>query len=193
MASQTDIVNMALVPIGDVRVTNIQTDNTEVARKANAIWTLVLEYALCQHTWNFALTMADLAQLTTTPVDKWTYAYQLPTDFVRMSKVIDLANDKWQIQGSSLLTDEGEITIEYVKKITDTTKFSPEFSYYLSKLLGAELAWSLTNNKGLRDSLRDEAIGLLNSGKGIDAQSGGKQITVKQSQWLDSRSVGVND
>ncbi len=81
--SQTGIINMALGRIGVKRISAINEDSTP-AIAANAVWEYIRDEVLQVKDWVFAKTRVALAQNTTEPISGYDYAYDLPTDFLRL-------------------------------------------------------------------------------------------------------------
>jgi hypothetical protein len=80
----------------------------------------------------------------TTPTYKWTYQYELPTDFGRLIDVYeddgtDLIDDRWTREGNRILTDYTTCNIRYVKLITDPDDFAPLFKEVLILQLALKL------------------------------------------------------
>jgi len=95
--SKVEIANAALNSLGAERITTLDEDS-ESARKVDAIYEPTLKALLRTHFWNFAMKEASLARLVDVPVlDDYTYIFQLPSDFVRLKKT-DLDEDR-QLQG----------------------------------------------------------------------------------------------
>ena len=86
MASQTSIVNRALIKLGAQRITSIDDDDKQ-ARIAKELWDTTRDLELSSHPWTFAKSRAELPALAGTPSFGWGFAYQLPTDFLRMVEV----------------------------------------------------------------------------------------------------------
>ena len=85
MASETDVVNLALSHLGDLA--NVQSitppDGSIQAELAARFFPHVRDTLLEMHTWGFATTCSALASLTNTST-RWGYAYAKPNDMIRM-------------------------------------------------------------------------------------------------------------
>jgi hypothetical protein len=78
------IVNLSLGRIGiDKQIASLSEDSV-VARKANAVWEYIRDEVLEAKDWKFAKTRVALSKLTSTPVFGYDYAYGLPPDFLRV-------------------------------------------------------------------------------------------------------------
>lgn len=146
-ASETDIVNDALGRLGISPVMAL-TDSTKQAQFANRFYESTRDEVLASHPWNFATRRAVLAQLATPPEFEWIYAYQLPSDNLRLLQLngYDLGRtlDTWAIEGHQLLTDADRAEVRYISRVTDTTLYPALFSEALSIKLAAKLCAPLT-------------------------------------------------
>ena len=106
MATRTQIANIALSYIGGITVADVDTEDSTEARLCRANLDQAIKEMLQTARWSFALTMTELTQLTETPPYRWTSAWQLPNDFVRLVEIAGtdaFHPDEWfQIQGTKL-------------------------------------------------------------------------------------------
>ncbi len=157
--SQVGIVNLALGRIGVESIAAMTDDSTQAIR-ANAVWEYILYEVLEAKDWRFAKTRAKLSQSATTPTSGWDYAYPLPSDFLRLARGSDddprvepedVAPYAIEAEADGTLSlftdknnDEEDIYVNYIRKVTDATKFTAHFIGALANRLGAELAITLT-------------------------------------------------
>lgn len=184
MASDVEVCNLALVELGDYTISSL-TEDTEVARKCNALFSHLRKKAIRRHPWNFASAQATLAQLVETPDFGLLYAYQLPSDCMRVLGM-EKSYMKYKIRGRKLYTDEATCKILYLKDIPDTTQWDPAFVVAFSKYLGSELAWSLTNSRTLKADLRAEYLDEAREATGVDAQEETPD-ELEADDWINSR------
>ena len=79
LASQIKISNMALTGLGADRIINL-ADQSENARRINAVWDLLRDEVLRSHTWNFATERRSFGLLAAAPEYYFTSAFQIPGD-----------------------------------------------------------------------------------------------------------------
>lgn len=162
MATVIDIVNVALTLLGESRIVSL-LDNSKPAREANAIYEQVRDSLLAGHTWSFAKTRAQLPALVTPPLFEYSYAFQLPSDCLRVVMVgeyyvgVDLTDyrgsptEEFTIEGRQILTNLGApLNLKYVKRVEDSTQFSANFVACLSARLAEKLAEPLTQSDSKR-------------------------------------------
>jgi len=155
---------------------------------------LLLE-VLEAHTWNFAKKWVSLAEdATYTMVDSaWDYAYSLPADYVRMSRMEDKSYN-YEIRGNNLLFTADECNIEYIWKVTDTTTFPSHFVKALVARLRPALYAKLSGkNKGEFDWM-NVYIATLDNARMLDGLSDNPTMANKTRHtqatdtWLAART-----
>lgn len=160
MASVTGIINVALRQLGATRITSL-TDGSKNANVANDIFEPVRDSFLRSHTWNFATSRVQLAQLSTDPAFGFDNAFQLPADWLRTVSVHD--NDAgvgvvpYRIEGDQLHADVEEIYLRYIKKVTDPNAMTPDFREALSYILAERMAIPVAESNTLRELMREGA------------------------------------
>lgn len=188
MASKVQIVNLALTKIGSSRIASL-TEDSEQARKSNAVYDLIRNEVMSAHPWNFAITRTSLAALDETPSFDYDYQFLLPSDCLRVLST-DEEEDKWEVANGKILYDDDSIKIKYIKKITDTTKYSPGFVEALSARLAAELAYPIADSSTLSQEMFKLYLDKLKIAKSQDAQEHGEQFADahgNEEDWLDIR------
>lgn len=185
MASKIEICNLALTGLGADRIVAL-TDDTENARKLNAVYTRLLRAMLRLHPWNFAAKEATLATLAVTPLLDYDYAFQLPSDYVRIVKTDLDPSDTYKIVGKRIYCNVDNLKIKYVYFADDPNEYDDTFIDAFAARLASELAFAISNN----ESLQKTAIAIykekLREAKTIDSQEESPdQLTANE--WLDSR------
>lgn len=184
MASNVQIANWSLAKIGADTITSF-TEGSKEANAVNLLYDIVRDTVLRDHSWNFATKRTTLAALSDEPDWGYTYQYQLPSDCLR---VIGVQDDKieYKIEGRKLLTDESEIQIRYVYRVTDPNEFSPNYIDAFVTRLAAELAYLITQSNAVASQMFELYERRLRDAKTLDA----KEETPDQiqiSSWLDVR------
>lgn len=186
MASQTGICNIALISIGMDPISSINDSDSKPARSCLALWDATRDAMLEAAKWRCASKRAELSQLETTPDFDWDYEYQLPTDFIRMIATKD--NTPYLIEGDKLLSNEAEVYIRYVYRLTTTGSYSPGMAMALAKLLASNLAVPLKGSKTLRESMYQEFQIALTQAEVVNAFDDQLDEQVrKQDSWHAAR------
>jgi hypothetical protein len=166
-AGDTDvgICSRALTLLGAGAISSF-SDGTDAANTCSRLYGTIKESLLSMYPWKFATKKVQLARLNTTPVNEWTYAYQLPGDALGNPEAVFTSsaigenpiNSGWEIYEDTLLTDEATIYIDY--------RFDPEESIYpryfvmlLIYDLCAHLAEPITDQVTKADYWRSVAFG----------------------------------
>lgn len=174
MASQVTICNLALLKFGDKSIASID-DETAEARACKALYDMERNMLLYSHPWNFAMKRAELVQLGTDPAFEYDYQYALPNDCLRAWELYS-STANWVIEGCVLLTNEDEVYLRYIAKITDPTYYSPLFIDCLALKLGAELATKLGEAKTTKEGLLKELRSMLLMAYQVNALEGKRPI-----------------
>lgn len=153
MASETDIANLALDHLGeDGTITSFDPPDGSVhAEKCARFYPLARDMCLEAHAFTFARRTLQLTD-TIAGGDDYAYTYPLPSDCLKVLRVYpedwrrDLTGiDEFEVETTDdgqkiLMCDLETPQLMYVRKVTDTSKFSPSFVISLSYLLASMLA-----------------------------------------------------
>lgn len=154
--NDVQICNMALSKLGDEGdIASLTDDTSEKARVCNLHYEHIRDTLLESHTWNFAMSRAELSLNSTSPVFEFNNSFQLPADCLRVYDLWNTESD-YEVEGRNLLTDDGAAKIKYISKLTDPAKFSTLFTEALATRLAAEIADQLSGSQSRRVSLLKE-------------------------------------
>lgn len=177
MATEVSICSNALRKLGDDPITSL-TDDTERARLCNAFYESSRDACLRAHPWNFAITRATLAQLSTTPAYGFSYQYALPTDPYCL-RVLEMEYQDYifkienlATEGRVLLTDESTAKILYIARITDTSLFDSLFVDLLTAKLSINLAYAITGSLKVQEQMYLLYTKILSEARSVDGQEG---------------------
>lgn len=155
MASSVDICNLSLSHLGDeATVTSIDPpEGSAQAAHCKTFYPIARDQLLEEHAWGFATKRVALAQISSVTATEWAYTYAAPSDLLGASSILNIFSDgNFTGEGDDFIvetTDANGIVIytntevaycRYIKKVTDTTKFTPMFVNTLSYLLASFLA-----------------------------------------------------
>jgi len=172
MATEVSICSNALRKLGDDPITSL-SDDTERARLCNAFYTPTRDTVLRSHPWNFAITRATLAKLTSVPAFDYAAEFSLPTDPYCL-RVLKMEYDDmdFKVEGRKLLCNEDAAKILYIGQIKDTAQYDPMFTEVLTARLTAELAYSITGSNSLSKQMWDIHDEKLKEARSIDGLEG---------------------
>jgi len=177
MATEVSICSNALRKLGDDPITSL-TEDTERARLCNAFYESSRDSLLRSHPWNFAITRATLAKLSSTPAYGFAYQYALPTDPYCL-RVLEMEYQDYIFKienlatvGRVLLSDESTAKILYIGRITDTALFDSLFVDTLTAHLALKLAYPITNSVTLQAQMQKLYQAKLSEARSVDGQEG---------------------
>lgn len=166
MASQVSIINTALGRLGANSITSLTDNSAEQILAVNA-WDIVRQEVLRTHPWNFAIADIELNQIAGAPEFEYKFAYQLPSNCLRLLQVY--GDPVFKLQGKRILTDQSVVKIKYVYDVTDTTLWDASFTDVIAQRLATELAYALTKSQTTADSMFQIYERKLRTAKHIDA------------------------
>lgn len=183
--TEVTICNSALIKIGAERILSLD-DNTARAKILKEIYPIVRDDMIASHPWNFATDRVVLAALVTAPLYEWDYQFQLPSNCLRVYGT-DIDPEPWKVEDGKLLCNFSEVTIKFIKQVTDTSKFSSYFVEAFACRLAAEIAYAITQSTTLKDSAEAKYERQLRVARSFDAQeSMGDRVYADN--WLNSRA-----
>jgi hypothetical protein len=197
MANLVEIANMALGEVGSQTITTIDDASTPAANCKRFIYQAIRE-ALERGRWKCARKPAVLARLTDAPLFGWAYAFQLPTDYVRLVSFNETDSEEqfqelFERQGDTLLTDEDAVSIIYVRDLTQTGNDVNLMGPLLTKAcyinLAAKIAWPLQQSRTLKESLEQSFEDAIRKAKSVNSTEEFRPLVdpASGSRWLPSR------
>lgn len=162
MASVIEICNRALSNIGNNRSINSLTEASKEAGQCSLHYENTRDAVLADFDWNFATKTVALAD-TNNPPPNWAYAYQYPTDCLRITEIplpgVRYPTAAQRVQyitgsnsegtGKLIYTDLPGAWLKYVSRITDVNMFDSIFQEALSWRLAAAINMVITGNADL--------------------------------------------
>lgn len=154
MASETDIGNLALAHLGEAADLSSfdPPEGSPHAENCARFYPIARDACLQVQGWKFARRTVLLDAPLAETVDGWVYTYALPTDWLKVLRIYSEGSRRdidtpfeFETETDSngqqiLLTDLANPYLVYIRRVEDTTKFSPTFVTSLSYLLAAMLA-----------------------------------------------------
>lgn len=150
MASQIQIINVALSRIGANEIQSLSTNSAE-QKLAVIFWDVARQACLRDHPWNFALKDSQLNKVDGYVPYEYQYAYQLPADFIRLIQFY--GNPTFKVQGKRILTNEDVCKIKYVADVQDTLQWDASFTDLLAQRLAFDMAYALTKSQATADTM----------------------------------------
>ncbi len=136
VSNPVEICNLALVRIEQNSISSLDDESVQ-GQFCNMVYEQSKTSLLSRYNWTFAIETAKPTQTLTSTLQDYTYAYQLPADFLRLVSVYDSSDREFiqitgmkppfVLEGSFIKSDASEIKIKYIKNIDTVAKFSPQF------------------------------------------------------------------
>lgn len=168
MATQLEIVNMALGFVGQGSLTDID-ELSQSAELARQYWALALETTLRAHPWNFATKVSTLVE--TTAQTGFDYAFKLPADCLRPLEIAGSPTDaKFEVRGNVLLTDNDACQLKFITRVNNPDSFDIQFSEALAYRLAAYFSIPVSGKLDLQKQLLGLFYRSVQEAKQSDAQ-----------------------
>jgi hypothetical protein len=163
MTSVVSICNLALSNIGKDNIETLNEPSAQ-ARACRQFYDHVRDMLLQSYPWRFAGKTLSLAQITNTKLGRWKYAYQRPTDclkvrWVRPEYSVDEPGPQTTqeelsyphgIEGDTIYCNLSPAFLRYTARVTDPVRFPPLFVEALSWHLATRIAMPLTREPKVR-------------------------------------------
>lgn len=142
--SETDICNLALQRLGAKAISTLEEDSV-AGRECNRVYAHARDSELRAYAWNFARERASLAADATDPAFGFAKQYPLPVDFLRILPDAEVRD--WQIEGTSILTDDGApLKLVYIKRVEDVSLFDELFISLLVTRIAVDVVEKITQS-----------------------------------------------
>lgn len=185
MASDIDIASNALVLIGANPINSFDEPGAGAAA-AKALYEPTLLAMLTRTYWRFAIKKQSLNLLSQTPLNEFQYAFQLPTDNLKVLKTYP--RSWYKIYRDLIYSNTQSLAIDYVFR-PETSGIPDYFVFALQYKLAADFALSVTDDLN-KNALFEEKFQLaLAEAYAADAQQN-PQTPIVDQPFTDVRFGG---
>lgn len=169
--SETDICNLALGHLGSGKqIADLNKERSAEANSCRTFYAQARDELLRDTEWPFATKVATLALVTNNPTTEWAFSYQYPSDCWYARRIPSASRTdtresripyriRYGASGAEIYTDMCSAQLEYTVKVTDPTRFPPDFVQALALRLAAYIAPSLTGGDPYK--MRQAALDLF--------------------------------
>lgn len=169
--TELEIANSALQKVGAEMITALN-DNNKRAKLVNEQYSKIRDMLLHRYAWNFSIFRDTLTADLTAPEYEFGFRYAVPADCLRVLELEHTEYD-FRVESGYILCDlADEIKIKYIKKITDTTKYSALFCELLATAIAVDIAYPLVQSNSLKETLKQEYAELLREARSLNSQEG---------------------
>ena len=192
MASTVDICNGALNQLGATTILSL-TEDSKNARLCNSRYTQVRDALFRTHPWNCLQTRLEIAASSDSPAWGFTYAYTLPTNCLRLLRVLDY-DSNYKVEGRKILSNASTMKILYISRVTDPNEYDELLRETLSAALGADIAYAVTSNNttsqnmilSYQEKLKDARFVDSTEGQNVDQDLGMTDV-IDAGSFINSR------
>jgi len=185
MASDIDIASNALQMIGAGSISSFD-DPGAGAAVAKALYEPLLEALLTDTYWRFAMKKQSLNQLSQEPLNELKFAYQIPTDSLKVERVYPRI--WYKIYRDLIYTDATSIKIDYVFR-PETSLLPSYFVLAFTYHLASEFSLSVTDDDKKNALYEQKFRDALGKAFSADAQQH-PQTPIVDSPFTDVRFGG---
>ena len=185
MTSIVEICNLALDRLGSKNIMALD-ESSKQARTCNNCYEAIRDATLRDYPWQFATKRHTFAQLAATPEYEYDHAYSLPSDFIRLVELYEMDSESWEIEDNKIVCNVDTLYGKYIYRLTDPTKFAPDFVIAYSKHMAAHMAYKITGDRNLAQEVRGEYVGLLGMSEFVDSSEQSDQKLAAE-DWISAR------
>lgn len=200
--TETQVINMALSRIGAQRISSYADADEDNAQSVQARlhYEQTRDALLRSHWWRFARARVQLSANVTDPTFEWDYAYDLPANFLRLwikpfeDNNVGLHNTRYSfsMEGKQLLSNEDEMYIRYIKRVTDCAQFDPLFVECLVLKLAIKFCMPMSQDSSLYATLYEEMADVMARVRTMDKQETNTIGRGERYLWNDARLTGAS-
>lgn len=165
------LCSKGLLKIGTNSISSFEDGTTE-SEVAQSLYPGVRDAFLSSYPWNFATAEISLSQLVGEPVAGFSYAYQLPADFLRALSAGDALQSRgmnYRILEKRLHSNDQKVILRYIFR-PRPENFPPWFSQLIITQLASEFAIPIADSVSKMEAYAKSADKLFQSAKLIDSQ-----------------------
>jgi len=182
MATDIEICSNALNMVGHSSIASF-TEGGAGAGIAKALYETTYKNLLSLHRWRFASAKETLGRLTATPINDWTYAFQLPSKYIMAIKIYP--NVDYEIYEDKLYSDASALDLDYIFQ-TDEAALPGYFQRLIEFNLASLFSISVTDSSTKAEEYRRMFEDQLKRAKFIDSNARPADAIVS-SPFIDAR------
>jgi hypothetical protein len=192
MASIVEICNGALNQLGASTILTL-TEDSKNARLCNARFLNVRDAVFRHHPWNCLLKRAQLPADTAAPAWGFTKQFTLPSDCLRLIKILDYESDH-VVEGRKILSHSTSMKILYISRVEDPNEYDELLREVLSSALAADIAYAVTSSNPVAQNMYALYQEKLKDARFVDSTEGyntdqemGMASVVDSNTFINSR------
>jgi len=154
--SDTAICNIALLHVGGGRILSLGDETSEEGVACEILYQPTVDEVLSSAPWSCATTRRALASLSDDIIgEDFAYSFQLPsTPYCLLPlDMIGAEKAEWKVEGRVLYTNQSEVNLRFVQRLTDPSRFDALLVKAISYRLAADLAVDLSESRANRQDM----------------------------------------
>ena len=200
MSSDVKLISSALLLLGDKATNSLGSDAPNSVQGAKVLYDIYYPVILSERVWSFALKSAPLSMINGAPkVDGWSYAYELPEDYLLISHL--QPDRQFKIHGTYLYTNLNNTDVNHPPTLFYTYKVDEGilpsyFEGYLVERLASLFAMKITNEPSIAQMWAQSAEQRKKDAITLDSQSQTSQVlpgnAMIEAHYGGARILGIN-
>ena len=191
MASVLDVVNQALIELGEKTILQLVPPQNKAARIAEATFAEHRDFVLGEHAWNFATQRLSLPASAVAPAYGYAHAYPVPAEVLRVLPLEEQV-DPWKVESHenvrAILTDlQAPLEIRAIVRIEDMNRTTAIFRAALATYCASQWAEALTGTTSIKEDKMKEFVAKLSVARSADGREGTIEEYGIRNSWLDAR------
>lgn len=178
MATYVDICNSALIRLG-IPIISSFADGTKAANVCSIRYTACRDIVLRMYPWSCATKRVVLAPSTTPPAYQFTFAYPVPSDWLR---TLDVCSDtrgsqaylgsrsNYELESNQILTNFNPCYLKYVYQVDNADQLDPECQNALACYIAYDISNPLLQDANLTKVLNEEFEASMTKAMNVNAQ-----------------------
>ena len=183
-AISVDVINVALVELGDDAVTDAQ--QSKASRVVAGQYAMERDAMLEEHPWSFATREVSLGLVDDEPQQGFAYSFALPSDYSQANEIVG-RDIHYVISDSRLFCDAPSVVLSYVRDATDPALWPDSFKVALGLRLAMRCAKKTTGHGTTRDRMAKEYKEALKIAKNVDARGSGQPRPTRPNAFIGAR------
>ncbi|MBN8848155.1 MULTISPECIES: hypothetical protein [unclassified Sphingomonas] len=171
MADFVTIANLAASSLGEDDQLRSPDDDTHLSRSVKAVWDVERQAAIRDHTWNFAMRRAVLAQVAGQDASPYAAVYRLPATSLRLVEVLGYRRADYQLEGPFILSSApAPLRIRYLVDVPEPAEWDAMFAKVFAMRVAWQIADRITGDTGRVQIAERKYLAALREAKRVDAR-----------------------